>query len=189
MTNIRPDDLNRQTLVKLPCLCKKQHSRLYLSVMISETSFKSLFASFSEVNKFIQLAKKAQNDKNKVLIFGKENFSQTVIKIDNSDLIMLTWQINLHSHLKVICSCCQYLMVEYGINSEQALKLTLQKTYSFQFHLEKCYHEYLNQLEVYLKHLSNNFHPSTQLSSLQNQTKNFKNCLIKTKQVTFRNYL
>lgn len=80
MTNMRPDDLNRQTLGKLPCLCQKQHSRLYLSVMIAETSFKSLFASFSEVNKFIQRAKKSRNEKNKVLIFGKENLPQSVIE-------------------------------------------------------------------------------------------------------------
>lgn len=42
MSNMRPDDLSRaQTLGKLPCLCKRQqHSRLYLTIEIRETSFK-----------------------------------------------------------------------------------------------------------------------------------------------------
>lgn len=88
MSNMRPDDLNQQTLGRLPCLCTKQHSRLYLSVNIFETSFKSLFAAFSEVNKFIQRAKKScetdglqEERKNKVLLFGKESLSQQVFII------------------------------------------------------------------------------------------------------------
>lgn len=86
MSNMRPDDLNQQTLGKLPCLCTKQHSRLYLSVNIFETSFKSLFAAFSEVNKFIQRAKRSSGcdghqieRKNRVLLFGKESLSQQVL--------------------------------------------------------------------------------------------------------------
>lgn len=86
MSNMRPNDLNQQTLGKLPCLCTKQHSRLYLSVNILETSFKSLFAAFSEVNKFIQRAKKASGcdenqaeRKNRVLLFGKDSLSQQVL--------------------------------------------------------------------------------------------------------------
>jgi hypothetical protein len=76
ITNMRPDDLNRQSISKLPCLCSKQHSRIYLSIEITDTSFKSLFNSFSEINKFILRARKSSR---RVLIFGKDQFSSIVV--------------------------------------------------------------------------------------------------------------
>jgi hypothetical protein len=76
ISNLRPDDLNKQSISKLPCLCKKQHSRIYLSIEITDTSFKSLFNSFSEINKFILRARKSSR---RVLIFGKDNFSSIVL--------------------------------------------------------------------------------------------------------------
>ena len=142
MTNMRPDDLNRQTLGKLPCLCAKQHSRLTISVTILDTSFKSLFAAFSEVNKFIQRAKKSALERNKVLIFGKEFFSH-----------------------QVICALTQYLMVDYEMSLDQALEVIFQKYFhTKQIQIEKCYLVYLKQLETYLQHLSINFYPPKQLA-------------------------
>ncbi len=145
MSNMRPDDLNRQTLGKLPCLCKQQHSRLYLSVQISDTSFKSLFAAFSEVNKFIQRAKRSTDHRNKVLVFGKESLSQPVI-----------------------CACLQYLMVDYQMGLSQALHIIFKNSNqgSVSFRLEACYQTYLEQLQNYLRHLSTTLHPVPDVTNL-----------------------
>ena len=42
---------------------------------------------------------------------------------------------------------------------DQALKFILQKNTSSQFHLEQCYHVYLEQLQSYLNHLSTSLYP------------------------------
>ena len=132
MTNMRPDDLNRQTLGKIPCLCKKQHSRFHLAVEIVDTSFKSLFKAFLEVNKIIQSAKKSKHDR-KVLIFGIGMLEQ-----------------------QVICACSQYLMVEYELNLDEAMQLILQKNslHPSRLKMNKFYIDYLKRFEVYLKHVS-----------------------------------
>jgi len=145
MSNMRPDDLNRHTLGKLPCLCKQQHSRLYLSVQISDTSFKSLFAAFSEVNKFIQRAKRSSDHRNKVLVFGKETVSQPVV-----------------------CACLQYLMVDYQMSLSQALNIIFKNSNqsSNSFNLETCYRTYLEQLQNYLRHLSTTLHPVPDVTNL-----------------------
>ena len=151
MTNMRPDDLNRQTLGKLPCLCKRQHSRLYLTLEVTETSFKNLFSAFSEVNKFIQMAKKTPNSK-RVLIFGKEPLSQ-----------------------KVICACAQYLMVEYEMDMDTALQVILQKNNaSNKIKIEKCYLNYLQQFQSYLNHLSVNLYGTSQANGKSNTPENEK---------------
>lgn len=138
MTNMRPDDLNRQTLGKLPCLCNKQHSRLYLTIQITDTSFKSLFNAFTEVNKFIQRARKASNEK-KVLIFGKEILSS-----------------------QVICAGAQYLMVEYEMNLETALRTMTQKNYpTIKANMDRAYMDYLREFEAYLKHMSVSLYGNT----------------------------
>lgn len=131
MTNMRPDDLNRQTLGKIPCQCKRQHSRLHLSIGFADTSFKSLFNAFSEMNKFIQQARKSPHEK-RVLVFGKETMAP-----------------------QVICASAQYLMLEYEMNLEAALQAVTQKSYSLiKSKLDKCYLDYLKEFEQYLKHMS-----------------------------------
>jgi len=129
MTNMRPDELNRQAHGKLPCLCNKQHSRAYLSVKITDTSFKSLFFAFNEINKFINQAKKSSSGR-RVLIAGKELFA---------------------TH--VICAFAQYLMIEYEVDQQSALHILTEKFHK-QIDLDKCYVDYLNQFELYLSHLS-----------------------------------
>lgn len=129
MTDMRPEDLNRQTLGKLPCLCKIPHSRTTLSVELTDKSFKNLFIAFSEVNKLIQRSKKTNKS---VLIFGKEHLSH-----------------------QVVCACSQYLMVDYQMDMKTALKTILGKDYRLA-DLEKSFINYLEQLEEYLKHLSVN---------------------------------
>jgi len=101
MTNMKPDDLNRQTLGKLPCLCKTPHSRTILSVDVTDKSFKNLFMVFSEINKQIQHAKKTHKC---VLIFGKEYLAP-----------------------QVICACTQYLMVDFQMDMGTALKVISRK--------------------------------------------------------------
>lgn len=134
MTNMRPDDLNRQTLGKLPCLCKTQHSRSYLAIELADTSYKTLFNSFAEVNKFISKARRANK---KVLIFSKEFFQQ---------------------HL--ICACAQYLMLEYEMNLDNALNTISKRLSTSTLYIEKCYLDYLKNYESYLQHLSINLYGS-----------------------------
>lgn len=151
MTNMRPDDLNRQTLGKLPCLCKRQHSRLYLTLEITDTSFKSLFNAFSEVNKFIQRARKSNFSKG-VLIFGKSVIDQ-----------------------QVICACAQFLMVEYEISLDKALQVILEKIpHINKIKMDKCYLDYLKQFECYLNHMSSTI-PNKQAQSMEkNENKKTK---------------
>jgi hypothetical protein len=140
---MRPDDLNRQTLGKLPCLCKRQHSRLYLTLEITDTSFKSLFNAFSEVNKFIQRARKSTYSKG-VLIFGKSVIDQ-----------------------QVICACAQFLMVEYEISLDKALQVILEKIPNInKIKMDKCYLDYLKQFECYLNHMSSTI-PSKQAQEME----------------------
>ncbi|CAF0892489.1 unnamed protein product [Brachionus calyciflorus] len=130
MTNLRPDELNRETLGKIPCICQKQHSRLFISIQITETDFKSLFNAFCEVNKFIQKSRKSPDKR--VLIFGKEIFSP-----------------------QVICAAAQYLMVEYEMSLETALKSVIQKDFSVIYpKFDYCYLNYLREFEKYLQHVS-----------------------------------
>lgn len=68
--------------------------------------------------------------------------------------------------IKVICACCQYLMVEYQMSLSQALQLILQKNSSGRFRLETCYRNYLEQLQNYLKHLSTTMYPVPDLANL-----------------------
>ena len=132
MTNLRPDDLNRKTLGRVPCLCKRQHSRFHLSVEIADTSFKMLFKAFLEVNKIIQCARKAKNER-KVLIFGMGLFEQ-----------------------QVVCACLQYLMVEYEFTLDESLQAVLNKASSniANLKMNKFYLDYLKRFQVYLKHVS-----------------------------------
>jgi len=132
MTNMRPDDLNRKTLGKLPCSCKKQHSRFHLAVEIADTSFKTLFKSFLEVNKIIQSSRNSKIER-KVLIFGIGLFEQ-----------------------QVICASIQYLMVEYELTFEEGLEAILRQTsaHSPQVKMNKFFVDYLKRFEVYLKHVS-----------------------------------
>ena len=132
MTNMRPDDLNRKTLGKLPCSCKKQHSRYHLAVEIADTSFKTLFKSFLEVNKIIQSARNSKMQR-KVLIFGISLFEQ-----------------------QVICACIQYLMIEYELTLDEGLESILRQTssHSPQIKMNKFFIDYLKRFEIYLKHVS-----------------------------------
>ena len=137
MTGMRPDDLNRQTLGRIPCLCERQHSRLYLTVEIGETSFKPLFCAFNELNKFIQQTRKFTISPKKVLIFSR-------------DL--------LASH--VVCACAQFLMIEYELSIDAALHVVMQRPKIYEKSgmpvgkkLEQCYMEYLKQFEIYLRHI------------------------------------
>lgn len=127
MTYMRPEELNRQTLGKLPCLCNVPHSRITLTVEITDKSFKTLFITFSEVNKLIQRAKKANKC---VLIFGKEYLAP-----------------------QVVCACAQYLMVDYQMDMVTALTSILRKDSKWN-NFDKPFLLYLEQLEAYLKHLS-----------------------------------
>lgn len=140
MTNLRPDELTRKTLGRIPCLCQRQHSRLYLSVEIGDTNFRSLFAAFNEINKFIQRARRtsqATSTAKRVLIFSK-------------DL--------LAPHL--VCACAQFLMLEYEMSVDMALHVVLVQRKSnsnaaiLLSKFDACYKDYLKQFESYLRHLS-----------------------------------
>ena len=132
MTNMRPDDLNRKTLGKLPCSCKKQHSRFHLAVEIADTSFKTLFKSFLEVNKIIQNARNSKMQR-KVIIFGINLFEQ-----------------------QVLCACIQYLMVEYELTFDEGLETIYRQTSSHcpQIKMNNFFIDYLKRFEIYLKHVS-----------------------------------
>ena len=132
MTNMRPDDLNRQTLGKLPCLCKLQHSRLYLTVELVDTNYKTLFNSYAEINKYIEKAKKSNK---RVLIFGKDIFQQ---------------------HL--ITALAQYLMLDYEMNLDNALNTISKRIDESTVHIGKSFLDYLKNFESYLQHLSINLY-------------------------------
>lgn len=132
MTNMRPDDLNRQTLGKLPCLCKLQHSRLYLTVELVDTNYKTLFNSYAEVNKYIEKARKSNK---KVLIFSKDIFQQ---------------------HL--IAALAQYLMLDYEMNLDNALNIISKRINSPRIYVGKSYFDYLKNFESYLQHMSINLY-------------------------------
>ncbi len=132
MTNMRPDDLNRQTLGKLPCLCKLQHSRLYLTVELVDSNYKTLFNSYAEINKYIEKARKTNK---KVLIFAKDIFQQ---------------------HL--ITALAQYLMLDYEMNLDNALNTISKRINDSSVYVGKSFLDYLKNFESYLQHLSINLY-------------------------------
>ena len=148
MSEMRPEILNsKQLLGKLPCLCTMAHSRITLSVQLTDKSFKNLFIAFSEVNKLIHLAKKSVNKKC-VLVFGKESLSSPVV-----------------------CACAQYLMVDYQMDMKTALHTILGRRYKFiHLNFDHDLQTYLTQLETYLKHLAANI----QFENLPNKSNKAK---------------
>ncbi|RNA11001.1 Dual specificity phosphatase [Brachionus plicatilis] len=131
MTNMRPDELGRRTLGKIPCTCLKQHSRIHINVEIKQTDFKSLFKSFCEVNRFIQKSRKSTTTR-RVLIFGKSTYSA-----------------------QVVCAAAQYLMLEYDMGVEMALKSVTKVKLDFvNTKIDECYRKYLEDFEKYLDHMS-----------------------------------
>jgi hypothetical protein len=136
MTNMRPDDLNRRILSKIPCACKIQHSRSYLSIQLIDKSFKNMFNTFIELNKFIQKARKK-----------------------NRNILIFSTDISEHH---VMCAIAQYLMLDYEMNLNNALKILSQKLFqSNVVTIEKSYLNYLKNFESYLQHLSIDLHKTS----------------------------
>lgn len=131
MTNMRPEEISGKNLGKIPCNCLKQHSRMYMNVEIKETDFKSLFKSFCEVNKCIQKSRKSSTVR-RVLIFGQSTYCS-----------------------QVVCAAAQYLMVEYDMSVEMALKnIAKQQFDALKSKLDKSYVKYLSDFEKYLNYMS-----------------------------------
>lgn len=145
MTNMRPDELSRRSLGKIPCNCLKQHSRMYINIEIKETDFKSLFKSFCEVNKFIQKSRRSPITK-RVLIFGKNTYSS-----------------------EVICAATQYLMVEYDMSLDMALKsVAKQQFYRISYNIDERYRNFLFDFEKYLSFMSQKVFGRLGLDSVDN---------------------
>jgi hypothetical protein len=148
MTNMRPDDLNRRTLGKMPCLCVKPHSRLHMAIQIDDTDFKSLFNTFSEINRFIQRARKSSSS-------SSSSSTQTTTTTSKAQFnILIIGKDSLGQ--QVVCACAQYLMLEYAMNLQTALNEILQTQHNTEkFQMDKSYTDYLEQFEIYLGQMLN----------------------------------